>query len=78
VALQLRVGRHWTPVHLDWPVPDLDAAVRRAKAKGATLDGDIQEKKWGRLAILADPFGNGFCLLEYRGRGYDELIGGGG
>jgi len=64
-------------VHLDWPVPDLDA-VRRAKAKGATLDGDIQEKKWGRLAILADPFGNGFCLLEYRGRGYDELIGGGG
>ncbi len=28
-----------------------------------------------RLAILADPFGNGFCLLEFRGRGYDELIG---
>ncbi len=38
----------------------------------------LDEKKWGRLAILADPFGNGFCLLEYRGRGYDELIGGGG
>jgi len=71
-------GRHWTPVHLDWPVPDLEAAVRRAKAAGATLDRDIRDKKWGRLAILADPFGNGFCLLEYRGRGYDELIGGGG
>jgi len=71
-------GRHWTPVHLDWPVRDLDAAVRRAKAAGATLDRDIQDKKWGRLAILADPFGNGFCLLEYRGRGYDEMIGGGG
>lgn len=71
-------GRHWTPVHLDWPVPDLDAAVRRAKAAGATMDRDIQDKKWGRLAILADPFGNGFCLLEYRGRGYDEMIGGGG
>jgi predicted enzyme related to lactoylglutathione lyase len=71
-------GRHWTPVHLDWPVPDLEAAVRRAKAAGATLDRDIRDKKWGRLAILADPFGNGFCLLEYRGRGYDEMIGGGG
>ena len=67
--------RHWTPVHLDWPVAELDAAVGRAQAAGATLEGGIREKKWGRLAILADPFGNGFCLLEFRGRGYDELIG---
>ena len=67
--------RHWTPVHLDWPVADLDAAVGRAQAAGATLEAGIREKKWGRLAILADPFGNGFCLLEFRGRGYDELIG---
>ena len=68
--------RHWTPVHLDWPVAELDAAVGRAQAAGATLEGGIREKKWGRLAIFADPFGNGFCLLEFRGRGYDELIGG--
>ena len=67
--------RHWTPVHLDWPVAELDAAVGRAQAAGATLEGGIREKKWGRLAILADPFGNGFCLLEFHGRGYDELIG---
>ena len=67
--------RHWTPVHLDWVVADVDAAVRRAMAAGATLDRGIQSKKWGRLANLADPFGNGFCLLELVGRGYDELIG---
>ena len=67
--------RHWTPVHLDWPVADMDSAVRRAQAAGAILEGDIREKKWGRLAVLADPFGNGFCLLELRGRGYDELVG---
>jgi len=67
--------RHWTPVHLDWPVAELDAAVGCAQAAGATLEGGIREKKWGRLAILADPFGNGFCLLEFHGRGYDELIG---
>jgi len=68
-------GRHWTPVHLDWPVADLPAAVERARAAGATLESGILDKKWGRLAVLADPFGNGFCLLEFRGRGYDELIG---
>jgi predicted enzyme related to lactoylglutathione lyase len=66
--------RHWTPVHLDWPVPDLDAAVRRAVAAGATIDREARDKKWGRLAVLADPFGNGFCLLEFRGRGYDEML----
>jgi predicted enzyme related to lactoylglutathione lyase len=66
--------RHWTPVHLDWPVPDLDAAVRRAVAAGATVDREPQDKPYGRLAVLADPFGNGFCFLEMRGRGYDELL----
>jgi predicted enzyme related to lactoylglutathione lyase len=69
-------GRHWTPVHLDCAVPDLDAAVRRAQAAGATLEQGPQTKKWGRLAVLADPFGNGFCLLEFRGRGYDEMLAG--
>ena len=67
--------RHWTPVHLDWPVSDLDAAVRRAQAAGATLDREVQTRPYGRLANLADPFGNGFCFLELRGRGYDELLG---
>ncbi len=67
-------GRHWTPVHLDFVVAELDAAVRRAQAAGAILESGIQERKWGRLANMADPFGNGFCFLEFRGRGYDELI----
>ncbi|TMA26226.1 MAG: VOC family protein [Deltaproteobacteria bacterium] len=68
--------RHWTPVHIDFVVEDLDAAVRRALAAGAALDREVQPKKWGRLANLADPFGNGLCLLEMRGQGYDELLGG--
>jgi predicted enzyme related to lactoylglutathione lyase len=68
--------RHWTPVHFDCVVPDLAAAVERARAAGATLDREVQTKRWGRLAVLADPFGNGFCLLELRGRGYDEMLGG--
>ncbi len=67
--------RHWTPVHLDFVVEHLDAAVERAKAGGALLEGGIQQKRWGRLANMADPFGNGFCFLEFQGRGYGELIG---
>lgn len=66
-------SRHWTPVHLDFAVDDLPAAVARARAAGATVEEDIADKPWGRIALLADPFGNGFCLLEFRGRGYDEL-----
>jgi predicted enzyme related to lactoylglutathione lyase len=68
--------RHWTPVHLDFVVDDLDAAVKRAQAAGATLEGEVQTQTWGRMANLADPFGHGFCLLQFRGRGYGEMIGG--
>jgi predicted enzyme related to lactoylglutathione lyase len=65
--------RHWTPVHLDVVVTDLDAALRRAEEAGATLERPVQTQAWGRMANLADPFGHGLCLLELRGRGYDEV-----
>lgn len=66
--------RHWTPVHLDVVVDDLDAAIRRATEAGAKVERAPETKPWGRIAILADPFGHGFCLLEFRGRGYDEVL----
>ena len=31
-------ARHWTPVHLDFVVDDLQAAVANAVAAGATLE----------------------------------------
>lgn len=67
-------ARHWTPVHLDIVVDDLDAALRRALAAGAVLEAGISEAAWGRMANLADPFGHGLCLLAFRGRGYDEVL----
>ena len=67
-------GRHWTPLHLDVVVDDLDAAVRRARDAGAVVEVDARDRPYGRLAVLADPFGHGFCLIEFRGRGYDELL----
>lgn len=65
--------RHWTPVHLDFIVPDVEAAVRVALAAGAVLEDAIATHAWGRIAHLADPFGHGFCLIQFLGRGYDEI-----
>ena len=65
--------RHWTPVHIDVVVPDLDAALARAVAAGARLEAPVGEEPYGRLALLADPFGNGVCLLELNQRGYDAI-----
>jgi predicted enzyme related to lactoylglutathione lyase len=66
-------GRHWTPVHLDFIVPDIDAAVARLTGLGATLDRAIQDAEYGRMANMADPFGNGFDLIEFSGSGYDAV-----
>ena len=65
--------RHWTPVHLDFVVPDIGKAMQRAVAAGAKVEGDVSEHAYGKLALMADPFGNGFCLLQFTGRGYDEI-----
>lgn len=65
--------RHWTPVHLDVVVDDLEAALARALAAGATTEGQIRVTPWGRIVTLADPFGHGICLLCFAGRGYDEI-----
>jgi lactoylglutathione lyase len=67
--------RHWSPVHLDFWVRDIEAAVQRAESAGGVREGDIAHYAWGGIAYFADPFGNGFCLIEFKGRGYDEIAG---
>jgi predicted enzyme related to lactoylglutathione lyase len=69
-------ARHWTPLHLDFVVTNIDAAIARATAAGARIESDVSEHAYGKLALLSDPFGHGFCLLEFKGRGYDELLSG--
>ncbi len=68
--------RHWTPVHLDFVVTGLEGIVQRALTLGAVLEGGIQGKTWGHIALMADPFGHGFCLLEFQGLGYDAFSNG--
>ena len=66
--------RHWTPVHLDFVVDDLEVATHQALAAGAELEGELQSFDWGRQATLSDPFGHGFCLVEWAGGGYDRAL----
>lgn len=65
--------RHWMPMHVDVVVDDLEPALERALAAGAIQEGLIREAAWGRIVQLADPFGHGWCLLQFVGRGYDEI-----
>ena len=65
--------RHWTPVHLDFVVEDIDAAVERATAASATPEKPVSTSNWSKLAMMADPFGHGFCFVQFLGRGYDEI-----
>ncbi|HEY8553969.1 MAG TPA: VOC family protein [Burkholderiales bacterium] len=66
-------GRHWTPVHLDFIVDAIEPAIERAVAAGARVEKPVAVYRWGKLALMADPFGHGFCFIEFLGRGYDEI-----
>jgi predicted enzyme related to lactoylglutathione lyase len=66
-------ARHWTPVHLDFVVQEIESAVERAIRNGATVEVPVATHSWGQIAVLADPFGHGFCVIQFLGRGYDEV-----
>lgn len=66
--------RHWTPVHIDITVPNLAEAHAQAVAAGARVESGVVEEPYGLMTFFSDPFGHGFCFIEWRGRGYDELL----
>ena len=54
--------RHWTPIHLDFAVSDLDKAVSRVKEFGGKIEGK-EGGDWGNIVFCSDPFGHGFCVI---------------
>ena len=68
-----RYERHWCPIHPDFVVEDMDSAIAKAQAAGAVQEGQTCDAPYGRLAMFADPFGNGFCLIEFNAEGYDAI-----
>jgi predicted enzyme related to lactoylglutathione lyase len=65
--------RHWTPVHLDFVVDDLEQAIERSLAAGGAQEQPTRESAWGRIAVMSDPFGNGYCLVAFSAEGYDAI-----
>ena len=66
---QRNYQRHWTPILVD----EIEPAVERAVIAGARLEQPIVTNNRGKLALMADPFGHGFCFVQFLGRGYDEV-----
>jgi predicted enzyme related to lactoylglutathione lyase len=67
-------GRHWTPVHVDLLVDDIEQARGRALKAGASAESEVETFGWGRMVLMADPFGNGFCLIQLDAAGYEVAV----
>lgn len=65
-------ARHWTPVHLDFVVDDLAAAAQRAIAAGAVQESARADWRGSKCITFSDPFGHGFCLIEFAGETYGD------
>lgn len=63
-----RYERHWTPVHLDLHVPDLDAVLAKVRAEGGAIETEFRTQGPKPAAFCSDPFGNGFCIIGERAR----------
>ena len=62
-----RYERHWTPVHLDFEVTDIDATLARLKEEGGTVETlHPGTETRPAVAFCADAFGNGLCILGPR------------
>jgi predicted enzyme related to lactoylglutathione lyase len=57
--------RHWTPVHFDLVVDDVDAAAKRALAAGAKAETGHIDWRGSRCVSFGDPFGHGFCFIQF-------------
>lgn len=55
--------RHWTPVHLDFLTQNVDEVVEKVLRLGGLHEGG-ERGDWGSIAHCADPFGNGFCIIN--------------
>lgn len=64
--------RHWTPVHFDLVVDDVDAAAARAIAAGARRETGHIDWKGSRCVSFGDPFGHGFCFIQFEHGSYDD------
>ncbi|WP_312373902.1 VOC family protein [Stutzerimonas nitrititolerans] len=65
--------RHWTPVYFDFVVDNLEEAVARSIAAGGAQEQPTRQNSWGNIAVMSDPFGHGYCLVEFSAAGYNAI-----
>jgi predicted enzyme related to lactoylglutathione lyase len=66
-------SRHWTPVHLDFEVDNLDEACERARKAGARQESERVEWRGSSCVTFSDPFGHGFCLIQFDDTTYSTV-----
>ena len=67
-----RYSRHWTPVHIDFVVDDIGASTDQAINAGATQESECVEWRGSKCITFSDPFGHGFCLIEFTEETYTD------
>jgi predicted enzyme related to lactoylglutathione lyase len=67
--IEREYARHWTPVHFDSVVDDVDAAAARAVAAGARRETGHVDWRGSRCISFSDPFGHGFCFIQFERNG---------
>lgn len=69
-----RYSRHWTPVHIDFVVDDIAEATDRAISAGASQESECVEWRGSKCITFSDPFGHGFCLIEFASETYTDGV----
>jgi predicted enzyme related to lactoylglutathione lyase len=67
-----RYDRHWMPIHLDFVVNNLAVSTKQAISAGAKQESECIAWKGSKCITFADPFGRGFCLIEFEEGTYSD------
>lgn len=73
VAETRRYSRHWTPVHIDFVVDDIAQAANQAIQAGARQESGCIPWRGSKCMSFSDPFGHGFCLVEFAAGTYGDV-----
>lgn len=72
VADSRRYWRHWTPVHIDFVVDDIQAGAKQALDAGAIQQSECIDWRGSKCITFSDPFGHGFCLIQFARETYSD------
>ena len=69
--MERKYKRHWTPVHIDFVVANLEASVKKAEKAGARRETGYTTWRGATHVSFSDPFGHGFCLISFEHGTYE-------